>query len=319
MLQPGQEFINSSAITNTPTDGRKPEWLKVKAPGGESFLNVKKNLRDLKLHTVCEEARCPNLGECWSGGTATIMLLGDTCTRGCKFCAVKTGNPRGVVDEQEPEKVGGLIAQSDLEYVVLTSVDRDDMADGGADHFARTVEAIKSRAPHILAETLVSDFRGDPRAVERLVRSGVDVYAHNVETVKRLQKSVRDPRAGYEQSLNVLSNAKIFARFLNRRMFTKTSIMLGLGETYDEIIQAMKDIRDREVDILTFGQYLQPTKKHLKVERFVSPEEFKHLELVGKEMGFAFVASGPLVRSSYKAGEFFVTNLLKGKESQHGI
>jgi len=302
--------------------GKKPDWLRVKAPGGESYMEIKKNLKELKLHTVCEEARCPNLGECWSGGTATIMLLGDTCTRGCRFCAVKTGNPRGVFDAEEPYKVSNLVSQSGLEYVVLTSVDRDDMADQGASHFATTVSEIKRLAPEILVETLVADYRGDIRCVEKIVRSGVDVYAHNVETVKRLQKKVRDPRAGYEQSLSTLSAAKMLARILGVRMFTKTSIMLGLGESYDEILQTMKDVRSHDVDIITFGQYLQPTKKHLAVERFVTPAEFSHLEQVGKDMGFAFVASGALVRSSYKAGEFFVANLLKGthnKENNNGI
>ncbi len=313
---------------------RKPEWLKVRAPGGDSFLRIKDELRSLKLHTVCEEARCPNLGECWSVGTATIMVLGDVCTRGCKFCAIKTGNPRGVVDENEPEKVAGLIAQSHLEYVVLTSVDRDDLADQGAGHFARTVENIKRLAPHILVETLVPDFSGVTDCVETLVNSGVDVFAHNVETVERLQKKVRDPRAGYKQSLLVLKHAKEFFESKSlkvvddtgvrpieapRKFLTKTSIMLGLGETYDEIHQTLKDLREHAVDVVTFGQYLQPTKRHLKVEAYVSPEQFDHWAGVARDLGFAYVASGPLVRSSYKAGEYFLSNLLKTKEPlNHG-
>lgn len=309
--------LKENTKTTPTTSARlpKPEWLKVRAPGGENYVEIKRSLRDLKLHTVCEEARCPNVGECWSGGTATIMLLGEVCTRGCKFCAVKTGNPRGVVDLEEPTKVAGIIAQSELEYVVLTSVDRDDLLDQGAGHFAKTVAEIKKLKPEMLVETLTPDFKGERQCVDVLVDSGVDVFAHNVETVPRLQKTVRDPRAGYEQSLNVLRMAKERAHATGRRVFTKTSLMLGLGEKYEEVHSVMKDLRSYDVDIVTFGQYLQPTSRHLKVEEYVTPQAFKHWELVGKELGFAFVASGPLVRSSYRAGEFFITNLLKSKRS----
>ena len=300
---------------------RKPDWLKVRAPGGERYTDIKTKLRDLKLFTVCEEARCPNMGECWSGGTATIMLLGDTCTRGCHFCAVKTGRPGGIVDELEPEKVAGLIAESGLEYIVLTSVNRDDLSDGGADHFARTVEGIKARAPKILCEALVPDFKGDITAVERLAKSGLDVYAHNIETVKSLQKKVRDPRANYEQSMKVLWAAK---KISNGKMLTKTSIQLGHGECDEEVLQTLKDLRANLVDVVTFGQYLQPTKDHLPVVEYVKPEKYKFWEDISYEMGFVYVASGPLVRSSYKAGEFYLTSLLKKekvsqeRESGHG-
>mgnify|MGYP001603856346 CR=1 FL=1 len=301
-----------------PSQERKPDWLKVRAPGGERYTDIKTKLKDLKLFTVCEEARCPNMGECWAGGTATIMLLGDTCTRGCHFCAVKTGRPGGVVDTMEPEKVAGLIAESGLEYIVLTSVNRDDLPDGGADHFARTVEGIKKHAPHILCEALVPDFKGDLRAVERLAKCGLDVYAHNIETVKSLQKKVRDPRANYEQSMKVLWAAKKIAKNSNTKMLTKTSIQLGHGEKDEEVLQCLKDLRANLVDVVTFGQYLQPTKDHLPVVEYVKPEKYKFWEDVSYEMGFVYVASGPLVRSSYKAGEFYLTSLLKKEATSHG-
>lgn len=303
-------------MDSTVSKSRKPEWLKVRAPGGDRFLQIKDELRNLKLHTVCEEARCPNIAECWSGGTATIMLLGDVCTRGCHFCAIKTGRPGGVVDAEEPVKVGSVIAQSGLEYVVLTSVNRDDLLDGGSGHFAQTVAEIKTRNPKILCEALVPDFKGDLAAVEKLVASGLDVYAHNVETVKRLQRKVRDPRATYEQSMMTLREAKRMGVEMladARRAFplyTKTSIQLGHGETDDEVLQTLKDLRAHDVDIVTFGQYLQPTKKHLPVEAYISPAQFKHWDEVALSLGFAFSASGPLVRSSYRAGEFFITNMI---------
>ncbi len=299
--------------TKTP----KPEWLKVRAPGGAKYLEIKQQLRDLKLHTVCEEARCPNMGECWSGGTATIMLLGDVCTRGCRFCAVKTGRLNGVVDEQEPLKVGGLIALSGLEYVVLTSVNRDDLPDGGANHFAQTIIEIKKRSPHILCEALVPDFQGSIAAVETLTASGLEVFAHNIETVRRLTPKVRDRRATYDQSLMVLREAKNSAAQQMRSgkrlqpMYTKSSIQVGHGETVEEVYETMRDLRTNGVDVVTFGQYLQPTKKHLKVEEYISPLQFRIYEEKAKEMGFAYAASGALVRSSYKAGEYFLTNMIR--------
>lgn len=305
---------------------KKPEWLKVKAPSGEKFLELKQNLRDLKLYTVCEEARCPNIGECWKTGTATIMLLGDVCTRACKFCAVKTGRPGGIVDEEEPEKVSSLIVESGLEYVVLTSVDRDDLPDGGANHFALTVEKIKSKAKiknkNILVECLVSDYRGSVESVRRVVDSQLDVYAHNVETVKSLQRKVRDPRANYEQSIHTLIEAKKYWEKLysegkfKHKMLTKTSIQLGHGEKEEEVIECLKDLRLANVDVVTFGQYLQPNKKLLPVVEYISPLMFRKYEEIAKKLGFLYVASGPLVRSSYKAAEYYLANILR--ENKNG-
>ncbi len=307
---------------------RKPDWLKVKAPGGERFGAIKEQLRSLKLHTVCEEARCPNMGECWSGGTATVMLLGDVCTRGCRFCAITSGKPGGVVDAEEPYKVGGMIALSGLEYVVLTSVNRDDLPDGGAAHFSETVRQIKLRSPHILCETLVPDFQGSEAAIRALLLGGVDVYAHNVETVRRLTTRVRDRRAGYDQSLKVLKAAKRIglelqsSGLIQNPVFTKTSIQLGHGENDEEVLETLRELRLHDVDVVTFGQYLQPTQKHLPVVEYVTPEKFETWDRISKELGFAYVASGPLVRSSYKAGEYFISNMIRktrGEEPIHGI
>ncbi|MBI3543115.1 MAG: lipoyl synthase [Deltaproteobacteria bacterium] len=304
---------------------RKPDWLKVKAPGGERYLQIKQQLRELKLHTVCEEARCPNMGECWSGGTATIMLLGDVCTRGCRFCAVKTGKLDGVVDTEEPRKVGGLIAVSGLHYVVLTSVNRDDLPDGGAKHFADTIREIKAREPKILCEALVPDFQGKLKSVEELVLGGVDVYAHNIETVRSQTPRVRDRRATYDQSLATLKHAKEFAGralaegLISHPVYTKSSIQVGHGETDEEIEQTMRDLRANLVNVVTFGQYLQPTRKHLKVVEFVSPLKFRMWEEKARAMGFLYVASGPLVRSSYRAGEFFMNNMIREERGTHGI
>jgi lipoic acid synthetase len=293
----------------------KPSWLKVRAPGGENFLKIKKTLADHKLHTVCEEARCPNLGECWSGGTATFMLLGDTCTRGCKFCHVQTGNPKGVVDHEEPAKIALSVADMALDYIVLTSVDRDDLPDQGAEHFAQTVRLVKRLAPHMLVETLTPDWRGALDCVRTMAQSEADVLAHNVETVERLQRKVRDPRCSYAQSLMVLEQYKKMAA--PRKVVTKSSIMLGLGEQDEEVLQCMRDLLSVGVEVLTFGQYLQPTERHLPVEEYVTPEKFSHWAKEGEAMGFAYVASGPLVRSSYKAGEYYIQKILKGEQS-HG-
>lgn len=315
-----------TALPPLPTEPlRKPEWLKIRAPGGEGYTRTKEQLRRLKLYTVCEEARCPNMSECWSGGTATIMLLGDVCTRGCRFCAVKTGKTGIPVDQDEPQKVGGLIAESGLEYVVLTSVNRDDMPDGGAQHFADTVRSIKTKAPQILCEALVPDFQGSLESVEALVASGLDVYAHNVETVRRLTPRVRDRRATYDQSLMTLKAAKDISERLvqqgrlARAVFTKSSIQVGHGETDEEVLETLRDLRANRVDVVTFGQYLQPSKKHLMVVEYISPIKFKIWEDKAKEMGFLYTASGPLVRSSYRAGEFFMTNMIKGEDKQHGV
>lgn len=286
---------------------RKPEWLKVRPPSGEQYAHLKTLLRSLDLHTVCEEAHCPNVWECWGGGTATIMLMGDVCTRGCRFCAVASGNPRGVLDVEEPTKVASAIAELGLRYVVLTSVDRDDLPDGGASHFAKTIREIKVRDPDVLVEALIPDFQGELEDVRTVVDAGPDVLDHNLETIRRLQASVRDRRANYEQSLQVLQGAKA----MRTGLFTKSSLMLGLGETHDEVLEAMRDLRANGVDILTLGQYLRPTNWHLPVHEYVTPEQFDSLREKGEEMGFVYVAAGPLVRSSYRAGEYFLEKVIR--------
>ncbi|KAI8872585.1 mitochondrial Lipoyl synthase [Ramicandelaber brevisporus] len=293
-----------------------PEWAKVKIPSGAAFNRIKNDLRGLGLHTVCEEAKCPNIGECWGGGehktaTATIMLMGDECTRGCRFCAVKTNRSPKPLDPLEPERTAEALSRWGLDYVVLTSVDRDDLIDGGAAHFAETVRGIKSRNANILVECLTGDYQGKLEYVELVANSGLDVYAHNVETVEALQKYVRDRRAGYRQSLSVLEHAKKSKPSL----ITKTSIMLGCGETDEEVLQTLKDLRSIDVDCVTLGQYMRPTKKHMKVHEFVSVEKYKHWEMVGNDLGFKYTASGPLVRSSYKAGEFFISNILRSRKT----
>ena len=280
----------------------KPSWLKVRAPGGETYARLKETLRKLDLYTVCEEARCPNVGECWTAGTATIMLLGHTCTRGCRFCAVTTGNPRGAFDPREPEHVARAIAELGLKYVVLTMVDRDDLIDGGAAQVARTVEGLRERCPELLVETLVGDFRGRLGDVDVILRSAPAVYAHNVEVTRRLTPLIRDARCDYDVSLGVLRHAKERAP----ERLVKSSIMLGIGETPTEVSETLRDLRSAGVDIVTLGQYLRPTPKHAPVARYVTPEEFAAYETEGLAMGFAFVASGPLVRSSYHAAEGFV-------------
>ncbi|QLG70451.1 hypothetical protein HG535_0A03900 [Zygotorulaspora mrakii] len=291
---------------------RLPKWLKVPIPKGTSFHKVKKDVNELKLSTVCEEARCPNIGECWGGGdkskaTATIMLLGDTCTRGCRFCSVKTNRTPSKPDPMEPENTAEAIKRWGLGYVVLTTVDRDDLLDGGSHHLAETVRKIKEKAPKTLVETLSGDFRGDLNMVDVMARSGLDVYAHNIETVEDLTPHVRDRRATYKQSLRVLKRAKETVPTL----ITKTSMMLGLGETDEQVLQAMKDLREIKCDVITFGQYMRPTKRHMKVVDYVLPEKFEHWKKVAEDLGFLYCASGPLVRSSYKAGESFIENVLK--------
>ena len=293
---------------------RKPEWLKVRAPGGERYTHIKETLRRYDLHTVCEEARCPNVGECWGEGTATIMILGDVCTRGCRFCAVTTGNPRGAYDPREPEHTGRTIAAMGLEYVVITMVDRDDMLDGGAAHVAETLRAIRAHSPRILIEALLGDFSGNLDDVTTAVVEGrPDVFAHNVETVERLQRTVRDARCSMERSLAVLRHAKAVAP----ETYTTSSIMVGLGETRDEVLDTMRALRAVDCDVLTLGQYLRPTPKHHELVRYWSPEEFADLQAEGMAMGFRYVASGPLVRSSYKAAEAFLRGQLT-KTTGHG-
>ena len=292
-----------------PVNHRKPEWLKVRLPGGERYGRIKERLRGLDLHTVCEEARCPNIGECWGEGTATLMILGETCTRGCRFCAVSTGDPGGLVDPREPENVGRALAELDLAYVVLTMVDRDDLLDGGAGHVAQTVRRIAHHSPEMLVETLVGDFAGVRKDVETVVRDGApDVFAHNVEVVPSLQRRMRDARCSWERSVDVLRWAKAAGAKV-----TKTSLMVGCGETEDEVVAAMRALREADVDVLTIGQYLRPSVKHAPVERFVEPAEFDRYRDRGLEMGFRFVASGPLVRSSYRAAEGFLKGILRGE------
>jgi lipoic acid synthetase len=284
----------------------KPKWLRVKAPGGSRFEAVKRNVGEHRLSTVCQESHCPNMGECWSNGTATIMLMGSVCTRACRFCAVDTGNPNGWLDLEEPQNTAKSVELMALRYIVLTSVDRDDLDDGGAAHYAACVRAIKERTPHVVVEALTPDFDGDLLAIERVVDSGLEVFAQNVETVKRLTYDVRDPRAGYEKTLRALEHAKRH----RPQVLTKTSLMLGLGETDEEILETMDDLRAIGVDILTLGQYLQPTRNHLKVQRWVTPEAFNQFRDIGLEKGFMEVAAGPLVRSSYRADRVFEKNNL---------
>ncbi|KAK9458291.1 mitochondrial Lipoyl synthase [Dipodascopsis uninucleata] len=291
---------------------RLPSWLKTEIPRGTNFSRIKEDLRGLNLHTVCEEARCPNIGECWGGSdksaaTATVMLMGDTCTRGCRFCSVKTNRTPGPLDPHEPENTAAAIAQWGLGYVVLTSVDRDDLSDGGSSHFAETVIKIKQKAPHILVECLTGDFMGNMDMVKVMARSGMDVYAHNIETVEELTPLVRDRRATFRQSIDVLDTAKK----ANPGLITKSSIMLGFGETDEQLEAALKDLRSVNVDVVTFGQYMRPTKRHMKVVEYVTPEKFEYWRQRALELGFLYCASGPLVRSSYKAGESFIENVLR--------
>lgn len=287
---------------------KKPDWIKVKAPIGENYLHIKETVREQKLATVCQEARCPNLGECWAGGTATVMLMGEVCTRGCRFCSVKTGNPQGVLDELEPFKVAdSLSSVSDLDYIVLTSVDRDDLPDGGARHFATTISMIKEKRPDMLVEVLTPDFFGREDLLQIVIDSQPDVFGHNMETVRRLTSRVRDKRAGYDLSLKVLE----FVKKQAPERYTKTSLMLGFGETDEEIRETLRDLRSVGCDVVTFGQYLQPTKLKLKVEEFITPEKFNEWREEAEAMGFLYVASGPLVRSSYRAGEFFMKGMIR--------
>lgn len=293
---------------------RKPPWLKVRAPGGDNYAQLKEQLRGLNLHTVCEEAQCPNIGECWGGGTATVMILGEFCSRGCKFCAVKAGNPGGVVDLDEPRKVSKAIASWGLRYVVITSVDRDDLEDQGSGIFAETISRLAVEAPNLYVEVLTPDFRGDRICIDRVISAGPHVFAHNLETVERLQKSVRDARCGYRQSLEVLKAAKE----LRPGIFTKSSIMLGLGEQDAEVEQALQDLLSAGVDFVTLGQYLRPSGWHLEVQEYVTPEKFQFWHDRGVAMGFKVVSSGPLVRSSYRAGEFQIEQILHARAAQPG-
>jgi lipoic acid synthetase len=305
------DFVQLGGVKRAPVSRPepKPDWLRVRMAGGERYRFVRETLRRLNLHTVCEEASCPNMGECWGGGTATVMLMGDVCTRGCRFCDVTTGRP-GPLDPQEPQHLAECVRELGLDYIVVTSVNRDDLPDGGASHFARAIRALRREAPDTLVEVLIPDFQGDPRALDDILDARPDVVAHNVETVRRLTRRVRDARATFEQSLGVLDYLK-----RGGARFTKSSIMLGVGEEEDEVREAMRDLRARDVDILTLGQYLRPSEKHLAVEKYVEPARFDALRADGEQMGFLFVAAGPLVRSSYRAGEFFLRRML-GREAR---
>lgn len=289
---------------------RKPEWLKIRAPGGDNYTKLKKRARNLRLATVCEEAQCPNIGECWGGGTATFMLMGDTCTRGCRFCAINTAKHPPALDPEEPQNVAEAVAAMQLTYVVLTSVNRDELPDGGAEHLANCLRAIKNASPDTLLEMLIPDFMGDEAAVQTVAHAPLAVLAHNVETVERLTNSVRDPRASYEQSLDVLEYAKTIAP----NLLTKSSIMVGLGETEAEVTQTLVDLRDRSVDVVTLGQYLRPSSKHLPVVEYVHPHTFERYAETARKLGFGYVASGPLVRSSYRAGELYIERTLRQRQ-----
>ncbi|MBL0322861.1 MAG: lipoyl synthase [Ignavibacteria bacterium] len=275
------------------TSARRPEWLKVRAPGGEDYARVKNMMRSKALHTVCEEARCPNITECWNAGTATFMIHGDTCTRSCAFCAVKTGRPLPV-DLDEPRRVAEAIASMNLKHAVITSVNRDEMKDGGSIVWAEVIRASREMAPQTTIEVLVPDFKGNLENLQRIIDARPDILNHNTETVPRLYKHVR-PQGRFHWTLDILRESK------RQGMRTKTGVMLGLGEEPREILEVMTELRAVDVDVLTLGQYLQPTKNHIPVDRFVHPDEFKHYETVGLEMGFKIVESGPLVRSSYHA------------------
>ena len=276
---------------------RKPPWLKARAPSGAGFRAVRALVREHRLATVCEEAKSPNIGECWNAGTATLMLMGAVCTRACRFCSVDTGNPRGWLDAEEPENAARTVELMRLAYVVLTSVDRDDLPDGGAAHYAACVRAIRRRNPHTAVEALTPDFQGNPASVATVVDSGIEVFAQNIETVRRLTHPVRDPRAGYQQTLAVLAHAKRH----RPELLTKSSLMLGLGETDAEIVATLRDLRAAGVDLVTLGQYLRPTANHLPVERFVTPQEFDRYRSAALALGFVECVAGPLVRSSYRA------------------
>tara|TARA_B100000941_G_scaffold55715_1_gene36132 strand:+ start:314 stop:1285 length:972 start_codon:yes stop_codon:yes gene_type:complete len=276
----------------------KPKWIRMTAHQvNKNFSEIKNSVADLKLSTVCEEAKCPNLSECWSRGTATFMLMGDTCTRACQFCSVNTGNPKGWLDEDEPKNIADTVFKMGLKYIVLTCVNRDDLADGGAEHFAKTVEEIKKKDSTIAVEVLTSDFNGSIESIKTVVESPIKVFAQNLETVERLTHPIRDPRAGYQKTLTVLKKAKE----LNPNIITKSSIILGMGETDEEIKKTFEDLRLHEVDIVTLGQYLRPTLNHLPIDRWVTPDEFEKYRQEGLEYDFKEVVSGPFVRSSYRA------------------
>jgi lipoyl synthase len=282
---------------------RKPPWLKVRAPGGERYERVRRTLHQIGLHTVCQEARCPNMGECWGSGNATVMLLGDTCTRGCRFCAIKSGRTGEAVDPDEPRKVAEAIAALELRYVVLTMVTRDDLPDGGAMHVACTVRELRARDPGLVVEVLVSDFRGQTDAIDAVLAARPDVFAHNLEVTRAMTPRIRDRRFSYDGSLRALG----YAKAQGQARYVKSSIMVGVGEQDQEVHEALADLRAHGVDIVTLGQYLRPSARHAPVARYVEPELFRDYQRFAERLGFSFVAAGPLVRSSYRAAEVFVS------------
>lgn len=295
------------------TSSGKPDWLKVRLPRGDGYERVKGLVKSLKLATVCEEARCPNIAECWGGGTATVMLMGEVCTRACRFCHVKVGSPPPL-DPMEPENLAAAVRELGLEYIVVTSVNRDDRPDGGASHFAAAITALKRESPKTTVEVLIPDFQGSEEALGIVAQARPHVIAHNVETVERLTPTVRDRRATYQQSLRALE----YLKQRPEKPYTKTSVMVGLGETDHELEQTFKDLRGVGVDVLTLGQYLQPSQYHLRVERFVTPQQFADYQKLAESYGFLYVASGPLVRSSYRAAEFFMKGLMERERTAAG-
>lgn len=291
--------IQKSTPRKSSSQIRKPDWLRVSIQKSEDFFEIARNLRAYGLHSVCEEANCPNSADCWSRRTATFMILGDICTRSCSFCAVKSSKIGTLLDPQEPERLAEAVKKLGIKYVVITSVDRDDLSDGGAEHFARCVSSVKQLSPESRVELLIPDFGGKIEPLKSVVSSRPNVIGHNIETVKRLQKKVRDQRASYEASLNVLETVKK----LDNRIWTKSSLMVGIGETKLEVLDSLKDLKDRNVDIITIGQYLQPNRNKLPVEEYVEPETFNYFKIEAEKLGFKKIFSGPLVRSSYHASE----------------
>jgi lipoic acid synthetase len=300
--------VNATNSTRKQLHVNKPKWLKTKIPTGDAYFKIKRDLRSKSLYTVCEEAKCPNIGECWATNTATFMILGDTCTRACRFCNIKTGDPQGWLDQDEPAKTARSVAAMGLDYAVLTMVDRDDLMDGGAAHVGRVFAEIRQQSPKTKLEFLGGDFQEKDSSLLALADARPEVFAHNIETVERLSPRVRDARAKYRRSLRVLQRYKELAGY---PVLTKSALMLGLGETKDEVVQSLKDLREYEVDIVTIGQYMRPSKRHLAIKEFVLPEVFDELKTIADELGFLAVASGPLVRSSYRAADFYTAALAK--------
>ncbi len=307
----------SSSDSTTPEMNRslhigKPAWLKTPIPTGETYFNIKRDLRDRKLYTVCEEAKCPNIGHCWNTNTATFMVLGEVCTRGCRFCNVKTGNPNGWLDKDEPRQVAESAALMKLKYVVITMVDRDDLPDGGAAHVAEVIRVVREQNPSIVIELLAGDFKGSEDALKTILAERPDVYAHNIETIERLSPRVRDARANYRQSIKALQRVRELADY---RVYTKSAIMLGLGEEEVEVQKSLEDLREAGVEFINMGQYMRPTNKHLAIKRFAHPDEFQRLGDYAESIGFIAVASAPLVRSSYKAHEYYAQALKKADQN----